>query len=71
MKKVKLTVEIEFSDKIVSDDDHLEVLANVKNALVEQVMLDGLAPEDSECVTESFSVHNPTINSTINHKFEI
>jgi len=49
--KLKFTVEIEFSDKIVSDDDIAEIVENITTGLVEQANSIGLAPIDSDAFT--------------------
>lgn len=63
MKKVKLTIEIEF-DEVVSTFDHIEIARNVAEALRDQVDHAGLAPEDSEAITTNFTV-------TVENKFSL
>ena len=55
MKKVKLTIEIEF-DEHLSVNGERQVARNVAEALRDQVDHAGLAPEDSEAVTTNFTI---------------
>lgn len=56
MKKVIYTVVVEFSDKIVDDNEIQEVANNIAEGLKLQAHGEGLAPEDSDAYTESVAV---------------
>lgn len=67
MKKVNFNVELEFEDHIYSDNEILEIMVNIKEAIIDQADHVGIAPNDSETFLKSFSVQNNWIDSTIKH----
>ena len=56
MKKLRFTVEVEFMDKIVDDNEIKLVAENIALALKGYADNEGLAPETSETYTKSVSV---------------
>lgn len=61
-KKVAFTVELEFSDKVTSDNDIQEVAMNVASALIAQSNNEGLAPDESDAFTTGITVKNYVYN---------
>lgn len=64
-KYVQFTVELEFSDKIVSDNEILEIAQNVANALENEANTKGLAPEQGDAFTVAVRVTPQYINTPI------
>ena len=54
--KVKLSVEIEFSDKVISDTDIEEVVNNVMDGLIDRANHHGIAPIDYDVFTKAIKV---------------
>jgi hypothetical protein len=70
MKKHSFIVELEFSDKIVSDSDIEEIGISILESLVHEVNSgNGFAPEKSDTYTISIKVSNNVINSTFIKQF--
>ena len=55
-KRVRLLVEIDFSDSIYDDDEIKEVAENVATAIKNEAAGQGIAPEDSEAFTENITI---------------
>jgi hypothetical protein len=55
--KLIFVVEIEFDDSIRNDDEVNEVRSNIVKALYDKYHSSGLAPEDGDVLTESFTVY--------------
>ena len=66
--KVKLSVTLEFSDKVTSDEDINDIVNNVMDGLIEQTNHEGLAPLDGDVVTKSINVTDNN-DTELNHKF--
>jgi hypothetical protein len=67
MKTLKLILEIEFSEKINTDEEINEVAENVRKALVHAVDTSGLSPEGSDAYTKEISITCPYNNLEILH----
>ena len=66
--KLKFTVEVDFSDKIVSDNDIAEIVDNITTGLIEQTNTSGLSPMDSDAFTCAIRVSDNR-GTERNHKF--
>jgi len=55
MKTVKLNLTLKFSEELTNKQKR-EIIKNVRHALSSQISNEGLAPENSEMITESFKV---------------
>jgi len=63
MKKLVFTVEVDFADKVVLDNDINDVADSVLRALTSEVNNGcGLAPVDSETITTKIKVSNQVSN---------
>ena len=71
MKKVIITVELEFADHINMDEELNEVSDNVLTSLISQVNDSeiGLVPEASETFTQTIKVRNRYNNYSTEHSF--
>ena len=70
MKKVIMTIEIEFQDHINMDNELNEVSDNVLEGLIHQVNTgNGLVPEDSETCTQSIKISNRFNDYSTEHHF--
>ena len=59
MKKLTLVLNLEFSEKINTDEEINEVAENVRKALVHAIDTAGLSPENSDAFTTGFSITCP------------
>lgn len=69
MKTLLLNLKINFSEKISTDDDILEVMNGIKSAIINQVNTTGLAPESTDGYTSSIVISELFSNTTIEHEF--
>ena len=67
-KKLKLTVELGFADKIYSDDDISEIIEHTLYALREQANHGCLAPSESDTYTTNIKVSHEN-GEVQTHKF--
>ena len=67
-KKLTFTVTVEFADKIVDDNEVLEVANNIAKAIVNDANTIGIAPEESETHTESVEVKPQFVDEGVNLK---
>jgi hypothetical protein len=67
-KKLTFTVTVEFADKIVDDNEVLEVANNIAKAIVHDANTCGIAPEESETYTESVEVKPQFVDEVVNLK---
>ena len=67
-KKLILTVELEFADKIYSDDDISEIMEHTVYALREQANSGCLAPTDGDTYTTNIKVSHEN-GEVQTHKF--
>lgn len=58
-------VELEFNDKIVSDEQIQEIAQNIADALVNEASTKGLAPEDADTFTVRVRVTPQYINKAV------
>jgi len=65
MKKHRFTIELEFEDKISTDNEISEICINILNTLVHATNTSGLVPDDSETFTRKITVENDIINTKI------
>lgn len=64
-KKLTFTVTVEFEDKIVDDNEVLEVGENIARAIENEANGMGIAPESSETFTRSVEVTPQFINKSV------
>jgi len=67
-KKLTFTVTVEFADKIVDDNEVLEVANNIANAIVYDANTIGIAPENSETYTEGVEVKPQFVDGVVTRK---
>lgn len=58
-KRIKLELNIRFSEKITSDDDTQEICENVLQALITQIDNYGISPKNSDVYVEYLEVNEP------------
>ena len=51
-RTVILTVRLKFSEKIITDEDYLEIVDNVGDAIDNQIQNIGIAPIESDVLTD-------------------
>jgi len=67
-KTIRLTVNLTFSEKVVTDEDMQEIVNNVGEAIDYQIQKIGVAPEESDVLTDVVEVMNHFQGlNTINH----
>ena len=64
-KKLTFTVTVELEDKIVDDNEVLEVGENIARAIENESNGMGIAPESSETFTRSVEVTPQFINKSV------
>jgi len=64
MKKITLTVELEFEDHLNTDGDIDELTSNILDALVYVADHEGIVPDSSETFTKKIKVSNSITNSS-------
>ena len=68
-KTIRFFVELEFSEKIVNDNEIQEIADNIGNALVHAVNTAGLAPEISDGYTEHIRITEQFSGAKFTHSF--
>lgn len=68
MKRLTFTVEIDFTESI-NENEVEDVCTSILEALKYEVDMIGMAPEDSEGLTERIKVSNDVTKFSIEHKF--
>jgi hypothetical protein len=61
MKKIVLTVVLEFEDKISDDNELREVAENVAEAIISHANTAGIAPESSETYLKKVNVKSDVL----------
>jgi len=68
-RKLTFTVTVEFADKVVDDNEVIEVAENIARAIVDESQSGmGIAPEESETFLESVEVKPVFLDKTITKK---
>jgi len=68
-RKLTFTVTVEFADKVVDDNEFIEVAENIARAIVDESQTGmGIAPEESETFLESVEVKTAFLYKTITKK---
>ena len=68
MRKITLEVDLTFDNNITDDNEIIEIVYNVQQALIRQIQESSISSVNSDTCLESFSINETYTQTNINYE---